>query len=514
MTIREKLGQMVMAGFPGETLDDEFRELIRSYNVTNIILFSHNIKDREQLRGLCREIQDEVCAAAGVPALIAIDQEGGMVSRLPKDMTGIPGAMAVAATGDPENAYRIGSLTARGLRSVGVNFNLAPSLDINSNRDNPVIGVRSYGDTAETVSAYGIRMMRGLLDGGVLSAVKHFPGHGDTAVDSHVGLPRVEKTERELMECELIPFRRAIEAGAPCVMTSHILFPKLEKEKIPATMSGRILTGLLRGKLGFDGLIITDCLEMGAIRDCYGTEKGALAAVNAGADMVCISHTASLAESAIETMERALRNGELSMERVDEAVRRVRRVRAMCRAFPEDLSPGQREEDRREAERVSLNSITAVRLHGEMPILGPDTLYAGSYAARSTLASSSVDRSLSFPHFLAERLGGTPLVTPIDPNPEEIEKVLAAAASLRCRNAVVGLYNGQFNRGQLSLVGALCEAGLRVAAVSLRNPYDLSMADERADAFAAYEYTELAFGSLVRLFRERKRPEGKLSVRL
>jgi beta-N-acetylhexosaminidase len=213
-------------------------------------------------------------------------------------------------------------------------------------------------------------------------------------------------------------------------------------------------------------------------------------------------------------MERALRNGELSMERVDEAVRRVRRVRAMCRAFPEDLSPGQREEDRREAERVSLNSITAVRLHGEMPVLGPDTLYAGSYAARSTLASSSVDRSLSFPHFLAERLGGTPLVTPIDPNPEEIEKVLAAAASLRCRNAVVGLYNGQFNRGELSLVGALCEAGLRVAAVSLRNPYDLSMADERADAFAAYEYTELAFGSLVRLFRERKRPEGKLSVRL
>lgn len=513
MTIREKLGQMVMAGFPGETLDDEFRELIRTCKVANIILFSHNIKNREQLRGLCREIQKEVRAATGGPALIAIDQEGGMVSRLPEDAARIPGAMAVAATGDPENARIVGKITARELRSLGVNFNLAPSLDVNSNRNNPVIGVRSYGDTPETVSAYGVAMMRGLTEGGVLSAVKHFPGHGDTAVDSHIGLPRVEKTEEALLKCELIPFRKAIAAGAPCVMTSHILFPAIEKENVPATMSKQILTGILRGKLGFHGLIITDCLEMGAIRDTYGTEKGALAAVKAGADMVCISHTASLAQSAVETMEAALQTGELSMERVDEAVERIRSLREKYGAGEfTDLTSEEQREDFRETERISLRSITPVRLHREMPVLGPDTLYAGSYATRSTLASSSVDESLSFPRFLAKEFGGTPLVTPIDPKPEDIEQVLKA--SDQCRTAVVGLYNGQFNKGQLALVNALCGAGLRVVAVSLRNPYDLAMVDERSDAFAAYEYTELAFRSLVRLFRDGKHPEGRLNVTL
>lgn len=513
MTIREKLGQMVMAGFPGETLDDGFRELIRTCKVANVILFSHNIRNRQQLRELCLEIQKEVRAATGGPALIAIDQEGGMVSRLPKDAVRIPGAMAVAATGNPENARIAGKITARELRSLGVNFNLAPSLDVNSNRNNPVIGVRSYGDTPETVSAYGIAMMRGLAEGGVLSAVKHFPGHGDTAVDSHVGLPVVEKTEESLAACELIPFRRAIAAGAPCVMTSHILFPKIEKENLPATMSKKILTGLLRGKLGFRGLIITDCLEMGAIRNTVGTEKGALAALNAGADMVCISHDACLAQSTVETMEAALQTGALSMERVDEAAQRICSLRAQYGTGDfTDLTPEERRDNFNETERISLCSITPVRLHGEMPVPGPDTLYAGSYATRSTLVSSAVDQGLSFPRYLAEELGGTPLVTPIDPKTEDIEQVLNVAT--RCATAVVGLYNGQFNKGQLALVNALCEAGLRVVAVSLRNPYDLFMVDERSDAFAAYEYTELAFRSLVRLFREGKRPEGRLSVTL
>lgn len=200
-----------------------------------------------------------------------------MVSRLGADAAVVPSAMCVSATGEPRNAYLAGLITGRELSALGVNFDLAPVMDVNSNPHNPVIGVRSYGDAPETVSRYGVEMIRGLTEGGVLSCAKHFPGHGDTALDSHLSLPRVDKTLEELESCELAPFRAAIEAGVPAVMTTHILFPELEPDGVPATMSRRIITGILKERMGFKGLVVSDCMMMQAIQTYYGTVNGIVA---------------------------------------------------------------------------------------------------------------------------------------------------------------------------------------------------------------------------------------------
>ncbi len=212
-----------------------------------------------------------------------------MVTRLTDDATNMPGAMAIAATGNPENAYTAGRITAAELQALGIDFDLAPVMDVNSNPQNPVIGVRSYADNPETVARFALRMMQGLLDGGVLCAAKHFPGHGDTSLDSHLSLPTVDKSLAALEAVELVPFKAAISAGIPAIMTSHILFPQLEKDTLPATMSRAIITGLLKESLGFKGLVISDCMEMAAIKQFYGTVEGTIAALVAGVDLVFIS---------------------------------------------------------------------------------------------------------------------------------------------------------------------------------------------------------------------------------
>ena len=361
MTLPEKLGQRLAAGFQGLEPPEEFLRLIKEYKVGNIILFRRNIQDGPQLKKLCATLRKVVEEETCVTPFITIDQEGGVVTRLPESEVNIPGAMAVAATGNPRNAYDMGLLTAQELRSYGVDFNLAPVMDINCNPDNPVIGVRSYGDTPERVAEYGSQMVRGLLDGGVYCSLKHFPGHGDTAVDSHLGLPCIDRSFDELMQRELKPFIAGIEAGAPAVMTTHILFPQIEPEHIPATMSRRIMTGLLREKLGFGGIIISDCMEMDAIKKFYGTVNGVLAAMKAGVDLVFVSQTPALAAEAMQNARRAAENGELDLAELDVSVQRMLEAKAQCAAMqPKTL--GDEAACRARAEEVRAASITAVHL--------------------------------------------------------------------------------------------------------------------------------------------------------
>ena len=515
LTLREKLGQMLMAGFPGTDVPPEFERLVREFKIGNVVLFSRNMESVPQVRRLCGDLQRLIRECTGRPALIAVDQEGGMVSRMPPDGTAIPGAMAVAATGNPRNAFEAGRLTAAELHAMGINVDIAPVMDINGNPDNPVIGVRSYGDRKETVAEYGIAMMKGLRSGGVMPVLKHFPGHGDTSVDSHLDLPTVGKTAAELETSELVPFRAAIREGAECVMTSHILFPAFEEQKLPATMSRAILTGLLRGKIGFDGIIMTDCLEMNAIREYYGTAEGALAAIRAGADLAVVSHTASLAEEAARRLEAAVRSGELDRRQVDESVERILRAKRRCADYDidaADLSVVGCEEHRRIAVRISRESMTLVRGGDQGCVPDGPTLFIGPYAWRTTFVSGDINRDFNFPGYLSARLGGDGVLMSADPGPEEIERLAAQAAAYP--NVVVGTYNGHLNPGQLGLVNRICRNPGRVVAVALRNPYDLSRIDTRAAAIALYEYTPLAFDSLARALRGEEAPRGRLSVAL
>ena len=512
MTLQEKLGQRLAAGFQGLEPPEEFLQLIREYKVGNIILFRRNIQDAAQLRKLCATLRQVVEEATGVPPFITIDQEGGVVTRLPESEINIPGAMAVSATGDPHNAYDMGLLTAQELRSCGVNFDLAPVMDINCNPDNPVIGVRSYGDTPERVAEYGSQMVRGLLDGGVYCSLKHFPGHGDTAVDSHLGLPCIDRSYEELLQRELKPFLAGIKVGAPAIMTTHILFPQIEPEHIPATMSRRIMTGILREKLGFGGIIISDCMEMDAIKKYYGTVRGVLAAMQAGVDLVFVSQTPSLAKEALQAAQEAAEQGKMDLAELDASVQRMLDAKAQCAAMPAGTL-GSEAECRARAEEVRAASITAVQLpEGGLPALGEDPIFLGCADYRSTIASNGESSGFTFPEEMRRHAGrGTALVT--DKNPDE-QEIAAAVESARGHSCIVlGTYNCHILLGQLRLAQALAATGQPMIFVALRNPYDLRDMPAHVATLAGWEYTRPLFDALWQVLSGARRPTGTLPLR-
>ncbi|MBM7566836.1 glycoside hydrolase family 3 protein [Paenibacillus sacheonensis] len=512
LTLREKIGQLIVTGFPSTGMTEDLKRLIADYKIGNIILFSHNIANKSQLRELCGELRHTITQHTGFPALISIDQEGGRVTRLPADATNMPGAMATASTGRPENAYAAGRITARELRALGINFNLAPVLDINNNKHNPVINVRSYGDTPGTVETYGLQMIRGLMEGGVLSSVKHFPGHGDTAVDSHLGLPVIDKSLEQLMELELKPFRAAIAAGAEGIMSSHILFPQIETTGVPATMSRTIITDLLKKRLGYGGLVVSDCLEMDAIKKYYGTARGALGAIQAGVHLVFVSHTPALVIEAAELIEQAVNDGELPMSVIDDALERVMYVKRKYGDTGEsDLNIVGSDAHRRAAAAISEESICLV--HGELETVrrgGGDTIFIGSPPYRTDQASSQAKSGLSFPAAMAEAFDAASATIGIDPDEEEIERTLRQAEGYG--HSVIGLFNGRENAGQLKLARKLAASGHKVTAVALGKPYDLEELGDGACGLAAFEYTPLAIASLIRVLGGEILPTGKLSI--
>lgn len=510
MNLKTALGQHLVTGFSGPEMTEDFVESVRKYQIGNVILFENNVVDREQLHRLCSEIRALVLRETGYPPLITIDQEGGAVSRLKEDCAIFPSAMAVAATGNPENALTAGRITAQELRAMGVNFDLAPVVDVNSNPNNPVIGVRSYGDDPHKVAEYGLAMARGLTQGGILCALKHFPGHGDTSVDSHLGLPRVEKTLTELQACELVPFQAGIDAGIPAVMTTHILFPALEPDGVPATMSRRILTDLLRKKMGFAGLIISDCMMMGAIAQTYGTVQGCVAAIRAGVDLVFVSHSPKLASEAIDSIHAALDTGELDAREFSESTEKILRYKAQ---LPQDLLPLTcvgTPEHRAASELITRAAITTVQ---EAPFaLGTNPLFLGCYRFRPTMASSPEDTSLSFPDVMRELLGGDACVTSQNPTPEDIRATLSKVAGHT--SLVISTYNARQREGQLALVREAIKLGLPTCVIALRSPYDLADIHEGVLTIAAYDYDHRTLAVLSEILAGKCSTAGKLPVRL
>ncbi|WP_271751695.1 glycoside hydrolase family 3 protein [Cohnella sp. JJ-181] len=510
-SLREKIGQLIVTGFPGTAVTADLEALVREWKIGNIILFAHNAENKAQLARLCGELQRLIEAGTGYPALISIDQEGGRVTRLPRDAVNVPGAMAIAATGDPGNARAAGRITAAELRALGINFNLAPVLDINNNKRNPVINVRSYGDTAETVSEYGVEMLRGLREGGVLAALKHFPGHGDTEVDSHLGLPSSGKTLADLEALELLPFRAAIAEGAEAIMVAHMMFPEIEPRRVPATMSPAIVGELLKGKLGYGGLIVSDCLEMDAVKKYYGTAQGALGALKAGIHLLFVSHTPSLVRETAQVIEQAVLSGELPMETLEAAVDQVLYYKGKYASGIEapPLSVVGCEAHRLEAAAIAAAGICLAS--GSLEPVAPGgtgTLFAGSYPYRADQASSQVRAGLSFPDAMADRLGGARLLAAIDPDEAEIGRLLREAEGYG--QVVYGLYNGLDNPGQLEAVRRLAAAGKRVTAVALGKPYDLEALDDIACGLAAFEYTALSLDAVARVLAGEIAPAGSI----
>ena len=287
LTREQKVGQVFMLGFEGTSLTEANRALIHDLHLGGVTLFARNIEDGQQLARLNADLQS---VADPVPLFISADQEGGLVVRVTRGATIFSGNMAVGATGDPGLARKVAQAQATELLAMGVNMNLAPVVDVNTNPLNPVIGVRAFGSEPGLVSQMGSAAVEGLQLGGVSAVAKHFPGHGDTAVDSHLDLPVVPHPLERLEALELQPFRAAIQAGVDGVMTAHVYAPVLEPAAArPATLSHAILTGLLRERLGYTGLILTDALDMGAIKRDRGAAEAAVEAFEAGADLLLVA---------------------------------------------------------------------------------------------------------------------------------------------------------------------------------------------------------------------------------
>ena len=325
ISTEEQIGQVMVAGFFGLTVPPEIIDLIQNRYVGNIILFSRNISSPQQLRGLTEQLQS-IARQAGqrYPLLIMLDQENGMVRRLGQGATIFPGNMTLGAVGSEQLTYDVALASGRELKALGVNMNLAPDIDVNNNPANPVIGVRSFGEDPQLVARLGEAAVKGYSAAGVLTSVKHFPGHGDTTLDSHLALPVVPYTLERLEQIELVPFRSAMKAGASTVMIAHMYLPAIMKQAmLPSTISSEIVKGLLRGHLGYAGVVISDCLEMRAVADTIGIERGAVLALQAGIDLILISHHYQYQLGAITAIKTALQEGALAPQVLEQAAERV-----------------------------------------------------------------------------------------------------------------------------------------------------------------------------------------------
>jgi beta-N-acetylhexosaminidase len=517
---------------------EDIKTLITTHKVGAVILFLRNVESAQQLLDLATSLQEIARKAGHEQGLfIAIDQENGLVTRIKSPAAAqLPGPMALAATGDPSNAYKIALATAETLKTFGINFNYAPIADINSEPKNPVIGVRSPSDDPTTVGRFVSAQVKGLKDGGIVPCVKHFPGHGDTATDSHYGLPIIGKSRVELDACELVPFRRAVVEGVDSVMTAHIAMPgigdpKLGKDDpanmLPASLNSTAIK-ILREEMKYDGLIVSDCLEMDGVRATYGTEKSAVMALKAGTDCVMICHTMSAQLGAIEKVVQAVKSRELSQEAIEASVNRVKGLKTKYQSsqIPPTLANSEERFTRQGtlASEVYAKSTTVVRTEpGSFPILTKQSKIVFVSPGETPLGGGAVDSGeektrepytpspyidllrVHNPNIIDIRFhDGIPLSAKSQTAIEEAETVIFAT-----RNARLSQYQKDFG---LSLGKKL---GNKLIVVATCDPYDfLGEKDEIKNYIAIYEPTLPAFKSAVDVIFAITQTQGSLPVGL
>lgn len=334
MSLEQKAGQVVVCGIEGYEIDNDFTNLVKDKYIGGVILFKRNIKSAKQLTSLSNSIKN--IAYDEFPLLIGMDEEGGNVSRLPKEVESLPSAYSIAQSGNDEYCYESGEIIGKQLSAFGISTGFSPVLDIWSNPDNTVIAKRAYGTTAEAVSEYAIEAMQGITSQNVISVGKHFPGHGNTLEDSHYSLPVVKKTKEELESFEFIPFKKAIENNIPAIMVGHLLCTEID-DKNPASLSKTIVTDILKDELNFDGVVFTDDLTMNAITDKYSIENASVMALNAGCDMLLVCHGYENAENAIDNIIFAVKNGELDEERLNDAVLHILKMKSKYNISNENI---------------------------------------------------------------------------------------------------------------------------------------------------------------------------------
>ncbi|MFG3634248.1 glycoside hydrolase family 3 protein [Streptomyces huasconensis] len=573
MSLEEKVGQLFVMHVYGHTATDpdpedvdtnlrelgvhDAAELIARYRLGGVIYFgwAHNTRSPHQIAALSRGIQEAAAKAlpSGVPVLISVDQEHGAVARVGAPATLLPGAMALGASGSHEHAREAARIAGAELHALGIRQDHAPDADVNIDPANPVIGVRSFGADPEAVAGFVAAQVEGYRSAGIATAAKHFPGHGDTTDDSHTELPHIHHTREEWDRFDAPPFRAAIAAGVDSVMTAHIVVPALDPSGDPATLSYPIVTGILREELGYDGVVATDSLAMRGVRTKYGDDRVAVLALKAGVDQLLNPPRPQVAWDAVL---RAVRDGELTEERIEESVLRVLRMKARVGLLPEDgTAPQEITADsvdsvdsvvgspahRAAADRIADATTTLLENPGGLLPLSPDThrdvLVVGA-DPRSPSGTTGPPTTV-----LADALTGlgftaTALSTGTAPDATAVDRAVAAA---RGKDAVlVTTYNVATHTatardntqaantaldtgpatedtpaaedGQIALVAALKATGVPVITLAVRNPYDVARLPAVDAALAAYCWTDVELRAAARVIAGRAAPRGRLPV--
>ncbi|MBO6128672.1 MAG: hypothetical protein J6P79_07215 [Pseudobutyrivibrio sp.] len=528
MTTQEKVAQMLMPSFrywgEGDTkegvteLNDAQKATLSKYSFGGVIVFAQNCQNAKQTTALIKAMQKaNLDGGAESSLLVSIDQEGGYITRL-NTGTAMPGNMAIGATGETENAYRAAYVIGKELAVQGINVDFAPVMDVNNNPANPIIGVRSFSDDPEVVAQFGAKYIEGLHNNGVMAALKHFPGHGDTNTDSHTGLPKIDKTYDELKQMELIPFA-GVAKNADFIMTAHIQYPKIEAQTytsistgeeiyLPATLSKTILTDILRTDIGYEGVVITDAMDMAAIAEHFDEMDSARLAINAGADMILmpvdLSNPEGLAhlDEYIDGVVAQINSGAISADRVDESVYRIMKMKAKYGLLHDDSLNVMKKSSRitpsevlaentvgskahHEVEwGIAVDAITAVKNDDAFPVTSEKkvvVLYPAANQANSIVYGIErlKDAKVS--------VNSDNIVSLCTKDMAE-ENVLASTAGADVVIMISANYSADFTNQDLAnkLVAKTHENGGKFILLSAQLPYDVTMCPEADGIIACY----------------------------
>lgn len=514
MSLEEKVGQVIIAYFNGPEFTPELAEEFRELHLGGVILYgvTGNIESLEQVAGLTAQIQQSAVDAGGVPLFITIDQEGGNVVRLTEGVTVFPGNMALGATGSEELAGLSAAVTANELRILGINFNFAPVVDVNNNPDNPVIGVRSFGSDPAEVARLGVAMVGPYRRAGVLATAKHYPGHGDTDVDSHFGLPLIPHDLPRLAEIELLPFREMVAAGIPAVMTAHILVPGLTGgDGLPATLSPRAIS-YLREEIGFEGLIVSDAMSMAAITEHWELGEASVMAFGAGVDLVLFGPWIGFEEGdrrrVFTALKEAVEDGTISVERLDESVKRILTYKKKYGLVddpwprPDSLHELVSPENLDVARNIARESVTLVRDRASVIPLSPDEAVPLLWPAEREDALAPL---LEVSPYLQ------PHLAPLRPSPRKTEELLQSLGDFPL--VLAATYNLRDNPAWADLVNALA-GETEVAVLAIASPYDLTVVPAAGAYLCTYSDTAVSMQALGEVLNGALVPRGRLPVEL
>jgi beta-N-acetylhexosaminidase len=534
MTLEEKVGQLFVMRVYGHSatepdqadIDANLKEigvrtaaeLIAKYRVGGIIYFTwaHNTRDPHQIADLSNGIQKaSLTRPRGLPVLISTDQEHGIVCRVGEPATLFPGAMAIGAGRSRTDACNLGRIAGQELRAVGIRQNYSPVADVNVNPANPVIGVRSFGADPDSVAGMVAAEVAGYQESRQVAATaKHFPGHGDTAVDSHYGFPVITHTRAQWEQLDAPPFRAAIAAGIDSIMTAHLMVPALDDSGDPATLSQPILGGILREELGYDGVIVTDSLGMEGVRTKYGDDRVPVLALKAGVDQLLNPPDLAVAWNAVL---KAVQDGELTEARLDESILRVLRLKAKLGLFdapyvsqagvtrtvgiPAHLA---------EADRIAERTTTLLANTGDLLPLSPRKLLVVGADPASPSGTTGPPTGVLTAAFTELGFTATALSTGTAPSAATIAKAVAAAQDVDA--VVVGTYNVSATSTQKTLVEQLLTTGKPVVAIAVRNPYDVAQLPAVPAYVASYSWTDVELRAAARVIAGKAAPRGRLPV--